>query len=97
MPTGFRDDFNAALHQPTVASVRFEGLDVHQREKSQRPLGMIEKQIYIGILACLAPRSRAEQVEMHDTEPLQLGLMLLEPGNGFAAFHRLSRRQQSTS
>ena len=52
---------------------------------------MIEEQIDIGILARLAPCGRAEQVEMLDAEPLQLGFVLLELGNGFRTFHcRLS-------
>src|SRR5712691_7494545 len=68
-------------------------LHIHQLEQPERSLGMIEKQINIGILTCLAPCGRAEQVEMLDAEPLQLGFVLLKLGNGFAAFHRLSRRQ----
>ena len=56
--------------------------------KSPRTLGMIKEQIDIGIFACLAPRGRAEQVEMLNAESLQLGFVLLELGNNFAAFHR---------
>ena len=48
---------------------------------------MIKEQIDIGIFACVAPRRRAEQVEMLDAEPLQLGFVLLEPANSLVAFH----------
>ena len=52
---------------------------------------MIKEKINIGISTYLAPRGRAEQVEMLDTQPLQLHFVLLELGNGFAAVHRVSR------
>src|SRR5690242_20950298 len=56
--------------------------DVHQLEQAQRPLGMIEEQVDIGILACLRPHGRAEQEEMLHAEPPQLGFVLLELGKG---------------
>jgi len=61
--------------------------DVHQREKPERPLGMVKEEIDIGVFSCLAPHGRAEQVEMLDSEPLQLGFVLLQFGNSFAPFH----------
>ncbi len=48
---------------------------------------MIEEQVDIGILACLAPRGRAEEVKVLDAKLLQLGLVLLEPGYGSDAVH----------
>ena len=60
---------------------------VHQREKPERPLGMVKEEIDIGVFSCLASRRRAEQVEVLDAEPLQLDFVLLEPGDSFAAFH----------
>ena len=49
---------------------------------------MIKEQIDIGIVMCLVSRCRAEQIEMLDAEPLQLGFVLFELGDSFAAFHR---------
>ena len=66
--------------------------DVHQREKPERPLGMVKEEIDIGVFSCLTSRRRAEQLEVLDAEPLQLGFVLLEPGNCFTAFHRFSPR-----
>ena len=43
---------------------------------------MIEKQLHIGIIACLAPSRRAEQTQVLDAEPLQLSLVCPESGNG---------------
>src|SRR5215472_7128609 len=59
---------------------------VHQVEKPERPLGMVKKEVNIRIVARLASRGRAKQVKMIDSEPLQLGLVLLELGNSFTAF-----------
>jgi hypothetical protein len=66
---------------------------VHQLEKPERPLRMVKEQIDIRVFTCLASRRRAEQVEMLDAKSLQLGFVLLELGNGFTAFHRLSHQQ----
>jgi len=60
---------------------------IHQFEKPERPLGMSKEQIDIGIVMCLVSRRRAEQLEMLDAEPLQLGFVLFELGDSFAAFH----------
>src|SRR5260370_10566462 len=60
--------------------------------KARETPGMIKEQIDIGILAALAARGRTEQVEMLNAELLQLGFVLLQLGNGFAAFHPLSRQ-----
>ena len=63
---------------------------VHQLEKPERAFRMVKEEIDIGVFTCLASRRRAEQVEMLDAEPLQLGFVLLELGDRFAAFHRSS-------
>jgi hypothetical protein len=49
---------------------------------------MVKEEIDIGVFSCLASRRRAEQVEVLDGEPLQLGFVPLELGNNFAALHR---------
>jgi len=41
--------------------------------KARETLGMVKEEIDIGVFACLTPRRRAEQVEVLDAEPLQLG------------------------
>jgi hypothetical protein len=43
---------------------------VHQLEKPERLLGVVKEEIDVGTFTCLAPRGRAEQVEMLNAEPL---------------------------
>ena len=50
-------------------------LYIHQAEKAQFALLMIEEEIHIGIFPCVAARGRAEQIEMLHAERLQLGLV----------------------
>ncbi len=69
---------------------------VHQCEKPERALGMVKEQVDIRVFACLTSHRRAEQVEMLDAQPLQLGFMLLELRDRFAAFHRSSLAEQHT-
>src|SRR6266481_3289087 len=57
-------------------------------ENPERPFAVVKEEIHIGVFSCLASRRRAEQVEMLDAELLQLGFVLLELGDDFAAFHR---------
>jgi hypothetical protein len=64
-------------------------------EKPERALGMVKEEIDVRVFTRLASRRRAEQVEMLDAEPLQLGLVLLEPMNGFVSVPSLSRQPQS--
>jgi len=62
--------------------------DVHQREKPERPLGMVKEEIDIRVFSCLTSRRRAEQLEVLDAEPLQLGFVPLVFFFWFPAFQR---------
>jgi hypothetical protein len=48
---------------------------------------VIEEEIDIGILAGLAARGRAKKIKVLDAESLQLGLVLLQSGDGGVAIH----------
>jgi hypothetical protein len=45
---------------------------------------MVKEEVDIGVFSCLSACGRAEQVEMLDDEPLQLGFVLLGFGDDFA-------------
>jgi hypothetical protein len=64
-----------------------ELLQVHQLEETEFASLVIEKKIDVGIVSSLVARGGAEQIKMVGSQLLELGLMLLEPGNGNAAFH----------
>ena len=61
--------------------------DVHQPEQTERTLLVVEEQIDVRIIPRLIAGGRAEQVKMLDTEPPQLGLVLLQPGDDILALH----------
>src|ERR1700733_4513662 len=62
-------------------------LHVHQLEETEFAFFVVEKQIDGGIVARLATRRRAEQVQVFDAELFEIGFVLLQPAYGFIAFH----------
>ena len=58
---------------------------VHQFKEAEFTSPIVEEQINVGFVA----RGGAEQIEMLDAEPLEVGRTLLETPYGFVAFHRI--------
>jgi hypothetical protein len=46
--------------------------DVHQREKPERPLGMVKEEIDIGVFSCLTSRRRAASTRFRAGSAWQL-------------------------
>ncbi len=61
---------------------------IHQIEKPEFAFLIVEKQVNIGIFAGLSVRGRTEQIKMFNPEPLQLGFMRSQHGNGVIAVHQ---------
>src|ERR1035437_3114894 len=65
-------------------------LHLHQFEEPELAFFMIKKQVNVGIVPGLATRGRAEQVELFDAEPLQIGLVLQQSVYGFISLHEIN-------
>ena len=63
---------------------------VHKLKETELALLVVEKQVNVGIVRGLPAHRGAEQVQMFDAEPFQLGFVLLQSAYGFVAFHRPS-------
>lgn len=63
---------------------------LHQIEQVERATLVIEEQIDIRIGPSVTPDGRTEQIEVLDTELLQLSLVLPQCRDDFVAFHRHS-------
>src|SRR5436190_1157067 len=62
-------------------------LHVDQIVEAERALGVVEEEINVGIVASFAASNGAEQVQVLDAEPLQLGLVLFQSAYGLLAGH----------
>ena len=59
-------------------------------EETELASFVVEKQIDVGVVACLAARRRPEQIQMFDAELFEIGFVLLQPADGFVAFSWLA-------
>ncbi len=55
---------------PTAENPGGSLLHVHQFEKAELPLFIVEEEVDVGLIARLVARRRAEEVKMLHTEPL---------------------------
>ena len=81
--------FWAMCMDPHLAAENARGrlLHVDQIVEAERALGVVEEEINVGIVASFAASNGAEQVQVLDPEPLQLGLVLFQSAYGFLAGH----------
>src|SRR5947207_8202258 len=79
----------APRHDVGLAAQNARGrlLHVDQIVEAKRALGVVEEEINVEIVASFAASNGAEQVQVLDAEPLQLGLVLFQSAYGFLAGH----------